>query len=364
MNPAVFSEGLRVAVQLMASESLRSGNRTINNQELWLCICGLENVLNQLTIPNQRAAVGAEVAAIDATLSAYNVSVSIVQQALCREVNARYEQALTGVSVAVPFSEEVSKQFIRAQSLAASVGATEVNCLHILAAALEYPGQSIGAILQQSGSDVFECSQHLKGVLSKAIAGSVSGSDDVSGWVEAGIIKASNSETNLWQAESGYRFRVVLVGLPEQGKEIDFDARSVFVTAESNEIVHPFGVVPLVVNNLERFSVTPAQRAWSEGLAKARPLRYGIFFAIPASFQKLTLWSHGRPELPLKEIRNLETVIPQACDLSQARLVSVKGRHFEQSGAHEFGPPFPYAVRPHHSAYRGTPADDDPVIIW
>jgi ATP-dependent Clp protease ATP-binding subunit ClpC len=151
---------------MAAAEAAAAKNKYIEKEQMLLGICSLGKValLNQEKTgftPQAQRALQAENEDVKTVLRSFKLDATELRRQTRKSLGAGNYQSVEKV---IHRSEECKKLFNRAASLAAS--ATEISCLHFLAAIMEEPGNIISGILEEKAVNPSDLGQ---GALANAV---------------------------------------------------------------------------------------------------------------------------------------------------------------------------------------------------
>jgi hypothetical protein len=155
-----LSPGTSLAWKLAATETVRARQRCVEREAMFIGICGLGIWLRaqkseEILLPTGVVAVGtlrAEVAAVEELLWALGVSPTRVCHAVRHAVGTGL--CKYAAKPIVHRSQTCKAAFQRAGALAETARASEIHCLHLLAALLEHPGAIFPRALADCGATV------------------------------------------------------------------------------------------------------------------------------------------------------------------------------------------------------------------
>jgi len=150
-----LSQGTYLAWRLAAGETARTMHPCIENEFVLLGLCGLGRWLRSKTqgeeaSPREQAlhAVSAEAQIVEEALKAC----AIAPDLLCHAVRIAVGKGPYRRGEEIMHRSTACKAcFQRAEAIAEAAGATEVHCLHLLAAILEQPGALITRVVTEGG---------------------------------------------------------------------------------------------------------------------------------------------------------------------------------------------------------------------
>ena len=141
-----LSQGAYIAWQLAAGEAIRTGQRHIEKEGVFIGLCKLGTWLHSMKqrgklVPNGKIdlrGLYAEAETVEETLRTFSLSSTILANTVRAAVG---KDTASHPKKVVHRSKDCKRYFHRAEALAAAARVEEIHCLHLLAALLEHPGE-------------------------------------------------------------------------------------------------------------------------------------------------------------------------------------------------------------------------------
>src|SRR5262245_23110822 len=153
-----LSQGAYLAWRLAAGETARALHPCIEKEFVLIGLCGLNRWLRSKARGGNAPLKGQALRAVSTealTVEEALIACAVAPDLLCHAVRTAVGKGLHRRGEEIVHRSAACKEcFQRAEAIAESAGATEVHCLHLLAAILEQPGALITQVVTEVGMNI------------------------------------------------------------------------------------------------------------------------------------------------------------------------------------------------------------------